>query len=68
MRKRKGGERHVLFSQKTDILIGMAAGIAVGALAATCTCVGTDRKKMKKIKTGAMRAFKQMSDKLARFM
>lgn len=54
--------------KKTDILLGMAAGIAVGALAATCTCIGTDRKKMKKIKTGAMRAFKQMSDKLARFM
>ena len=36
--------------KKTDILIGMAAGITVGALAATCTCIGTDRKKMKKIK------------------
>ena len=36
--------------KKTDILIGMAAGLAVGALAATCTCIGTDRKKMKKIK------------------
>ena len=50
--------------KKTDILIGMAAGIAVGALAATCTC----RKKMKKIKSGAVKAFRQMSNKMGMFM
>ncbi len=54
--------------KKTDILIGMAAGIAVGAVAATCTCIGTDRKKMKKIKNGAVKAFRQVSDRLGRFM
>lgn len=46
----------------------MAAGIAVGALAATCTCIGTDRKKMKKIKSGAVKAFRQMSNKMGMFM
>lgn len=46
----------------------MAAGIAVGAVAATCTCIGTDRKKMKKIKNGAVKAFRQVSDRLGRFM
>ena len=54
--------------KKTDILIGMAAGIAVGALAATCTCIGTGRKKMKKIKSGAVKAFRQMSNKMGMFM
>lgn len=54
--------------KKTDILIGMAAGIAVGTLAATCTCIGTDRKKMKKIKSGAVKAFRQMSNKMGMFM
>ena len=46
----------------------MIAGIAVGALAATCTCFGTDRKKMKKLKSGATRAFKQLTNKFGSFM
>ena len=54
--------------KKTDILIGMIAGIAVGALAATCTCFGTDRKKMKKLKSGATRAFKHLTNKFGSFM
>lgn len=48
----------------TNFVSGMLIGVLAGSAAATVAIVGTDKRKMKKIKASATKVVHQISDKI----